>query len=153
MHNEHFCIVSALECYIYIYINDEKQSQNIMLACWLKLVLQLMVACSNPSQANFFKKLSGSSSIDSAGFLKPPVHRFLPGLAGFGRFSPVQQHNRSVEQLEPVTPPVPSWTGPTGGPVRFLKLCVKLLYIQIIVHITVRFKKAIKLKWLKSFIK
>jgi len=77
-----------------------------------------MVACSNPSQANFFKKLSGSS-IDSAGFLKPPVHRFLRGLAGSGRFSPVRQHNRSIEQLEPVTPPVPGWTGPTGrsGPV------------------------------------
>jgi len=53
-------------------------------------------------------------SIDSTGFLKPPVHRFLLGLAGSDWFSPVRQHNRSVEQLEPVTPPVPGWTGQSG---------------------------------------
>lgn len=43
-----------------------------------------------------------------------PSHRFLPSLTGFDRFSPSQLHGRSEGMLEPVYPPVPGSTGPTG---------------------------------------
>ena len=124
MHNEHFCIVYALECYIYK---------------WWKAITEhhvgLLVKACSLVYGRVFESLSGQFFLKTK-WKQHWLGRFSktagsPVFTGFGRFRPVRQHNRSVEQLEPVTPPVPGWTGPTGRSGPIFKTMVHMIKIIV----------------------